>query len=265
MSLFFKMLCVRSSESVSFRSMYIHSVIRQLPSTSVCFFFNDPAPTEIYPLSLHDALPILAVLLGEGQALGLLAADRALQLRRGLGPNVRLEPLEHGAAEPAPAVLRRDAHVRAPAILPAAEDAAVGHARLGDDGAGRVFRDQHEAVRLRVRRLETAREVDRLRPAGSRVAILELDAPFEVGRGGLANGKSGDHAASLVAVYRVRALAKSKNARSEPSTRSRPRVDSRAPSEKSSAVSKPSVRSPNPTASATTAVSSAPDRSGGRK
>src|SRR5256885_12121953 len=24
------------------------------------FFFNDPAPTEIYPLSLHDALPISA-------------------------------------------------------------------------------------------------------------------------------------------------------------------------------------------------------------
>src|SRR5688572_33486233 len=24
----------------------------------VCFFFNDPAPTEIYTLSLHDALPI---------------------------------------------------------------------------------------------------------------------------------------------------------------------------------------------------------------
>src|SRR5712692_11377145 len=23
-----------------------------------CFFFNDPAPTEIYTLSLHDALPI---------------------------------------------------------------------------------------------------------------------------------------------------------------------------------------------------------------
>src|SRR5260221_2614812 len=26
------------------------------------FFFNDPAPTEIYPLSLHDALPISAAL-----------------------------------------------------------------------------------------------------------------------------------------------------------------------------------------------------------
>src|SRR6202012_6187165 len=25
------------------------------------FFFNDTAPTEIYPLSLHDALPIYAV------------------------------------------------------------------------------------------------------------------------------------------------------------------------------------------------------------
>src|SRR4029079_6058463 len=25
---------------------------------SRCFFFNDPATTEIYPLSLHEALPI---------------------------------------------------------------------------------------------------------------------------------------------------------------------------------------------------------------
>src|SRR5260370_30468530 len=30
-----------------------------MPSSSfLLFFFNDPAPTEIYPLSLHDALPI---------------------------------------------------------------------------------------------------------------------------------------------------------------------------------------------------------------
>src|SRR6266566_6424599 len=27
-------------------------------SVSTFFFFNDTAPTEIYPLSLHDALPI---------------------------------------------------------------------------------------------------------------------------------------------------------------------------------------------------------------
>ena len=30
-----------------------------------CFFFNDPATTEIYTLSLHDALPIYAVHKGE--------------------------------------------------------------------------------------------------------------------------------------------------------------------------------------------------------
>src|SRR5437868_14067955 len=28
------------------------------PHCSLLFFFNDPAPTEIYTLSLHDALPI---------------------------------------------------------------------------------------------------------------------------------------------------------------------------------------------------------------
>src|SRR3989449_6192213 len=31
-----------------------------LPRLSVFFFFNDTATTEIYTLSLHDALPILA-------------------------------------------------------------------------------------------------------------------------------------------------------------------------------------------------------------
>src|SRR5437773_6933343 len=30
------------------------------PLVSVFFFFNDTAPTEIYTLSLHDALPIFA-------------------------------------------------------------------------------------------------------------------------------------------------------------------------------------------------------------
>src|ERR1043165_7094679 len=31
-----------------------HVALSRMPS----FFFNDPAPTELYPLSLHDALPI---------------------------------------------------------------------------------------------------------------------------------------------------------------------------------------------------------------
>src|SRR5258708_18339327 len=35
------------------------------PSVSVFFFFNDTAPTEIYPLPLHDALPISAAISSE--------------------------------------------------------------------------------------------------------------------------------------------------------------------------------------------------------
>src|SRR2546429_6644500 len=48
------------------------------------FFFNDTATTEIYTLSLHDALPIYVVvhrILGDGQLVVLL--DPALFLDRG--------------------------------------------------------------------------------------------------------------------------------------------------------------------------------------
>src|SRR5260370_18549513 len=48
------------------------------------FFFNDTATTEIYTLSLHDALPISAP-----DALGILVAKRSTRQR-----NVRL--LAHG-------------------------------------------------------------------------------------------------------------------------------------------------------------------------
>src|SRR6266853_3348705 len=34
----------------------------------IFFFFNDPATTEIYTLSLHDALPIYPLLAGRGAA-----------------------------------------------------------------------------------------------------------------------------------------------------------------------------------------------------
>ena len=36
----------------------------------LCFFFNDTATTEIYTLSLHDALPILPFLADETGLLG---------------------------------------------------------------------------------------------------------------------------------------------------------------------------------------------------
>src|SRR2546422_9160151 len=51
------------------------------------FFFNDTAPTEIYPLSLHDALPIWHPLRP-----AVPAADR-LRSRRGRGRAARGEPL----------------------------------------------------------------------------------------------------------------------------------------------------------------------------
>src|SRR5688572_32396192 len=43
------------------------------------FFFNDTAPTEIYTLSLHDALPIYAEVRGDG---GASAAARAARCAR---------------------------------------------------------------------------------------------------------------------------------------------------------------------------------------
>src|SRR5438874_8670215 len=56
------------------------------------FFFNATATTEIYTLSLHDALPIYALRLPEGAAHDLRAPEvrrvRALQDRGRVGPDV---------------------------------------------------------------------------------------------------------------------------------------------------------------------------------
>src|SRR5437588_11490426 len=38
--------------------VYVHFTSLCIYIISFSFFFNDPAPTEIYTLSLHDALPI---------------------------------------------------------------------------------------------------------------------------------------------------------------------------------------------------------------
>src|SRR5438477_10308015 len=40
---------------------YYYSVLYVPSSSFLFFFFNDPATTEIYTLSLHDALPIFSV------------------------------------------------------------------------------------------------------------------------------------------------------------------------------------------------------------
>src|SRR5438445_13733083 len=55
--------------------------IFDVPAVSLCFFFFffiDPAPTEIYTLSLHDALPILRRYLVDARA----ADEHVARVRR---------------------------------------------------------------------------------------------------------------------------------------------------------------------------------------
>src|SRR2546425_4542155 len=54
-----------------------------MPPLSLCFFFNDTATTEIYTLSLHDALPILR--LAETVA-RVRHRERSIGIRRHLDP-----------------------------------------------------------------------------------------------------------------------------------------------------------------------------------
>src|SRR5690554_7033509 len=44
----------------------LHIYLSYSCSVFLFFFFTDPAPTEIYTLSLHDALPISACVCGRG-------------------------------------------------------------------------------------------------------------------------------------------------------------------------------------------------------
>src|SRR2546430_17076779 len=62
------------SPHVGFTSLSIFFYICN-PSISLFFFFNDTATTEIYTLSLHDALPIFAR--GWAMSAGNLAASVA--------------------------------------------------------------------------------------------------------------------------------------------------------------------------------------------
>src|SRR2546430_12990018 len=72
-------------------------------STSYFFFFNDTATTEIYTLSLHDALPIYARLHGEVHHLADLARVR---LREGAAEDGEILGVDEGR----PAVDRSEEH-----------------------------------------------------------------------------------------------------------------------------------------------------------
>src|SRR5436190_24350208 len=56
------------------------------------FLFNDPAHTQIYTLSLHDALPILIFLQKEHQPVGQLYPLRLLRMKWPQGRNWNLLP-----------------------------------------------------------------------------------------------------------------------------------------------------------------------------
>src|SRR2546430_570797 len=55
---------------------------------TIIFIFNDPATTEIYTLSLHDALPISHVLCERPLALTLAGVERVLQASERYGRRV---------------------------------------------------------------------------------------------------------------------------------------------------------------------------------
>src|SRR5437764_12437497 len=65
-------------------SLCAHSSDRLLHNAVLFFFFNDTATTEIYTLSLHDALPILGLIEGRADASFDLGLTRLrAQLREG--------------------------------------------------------------------------------------------------------------------------------------------------------------------------------------
>src|SRR6516162_11834817 len=73
------------------RSNFDPALNFMMASRSTSFFFNDPATTKIYTLSLHDALPILPPLVFTGPPI-CTAAPPAGSL---VAPVIRLRSEEH--------------------------------------------------------------------------------------------------------------------------------------------------------------------------
>src|SRR5690349_24850968 len=61
------MYAILAPSSLLYFHYYLYFIVLHLPSLFSLFFFNDTATTEIYTLSLHDALPIYPA--GAGRAL----------------------------------------------------------------------------------------------------------------------------------------------------------------------------------------------------
>src|SRR2546421_12236748 len=76
---------------------------------SFFFFFNDPAPPEIYPLPLHDALPIYEVELPELVAALASALRASVTVEDTDGRVLASAPAEGYCPPPAPAARRAGA------------------------------------------------------------------------------------------------------------------------------------------------------------
>src|SRR5207248_9973925 len=86
--------CARLDSPVPLFVLYLSSLSVQRILFSSFFFFNDPATTEIYTLSLHDALPICrAALGGSRKSFAEGACGGARKLERVELTAQRLEPV----------------------------------------------------------------------------------------------------------------------------------------------------------------------------
>src|SRR2546430_15516677 len=77
-------VCVSARDFISFVYFYFNF-------PAIFFFFNDTATTEIYTLSLHDALPICVVPLTQNQIVRVVAGNGANWKFVGLGWRNRSE------------------------------------------------------------------------------------------------------------------------------------------------------------------------------
>src|SRR5258707_10902013 len=83
-------------------------ILRHTSYSLIFFFFNDPATTEIYTLSLHDALPITTEIFpGTPGGIGRLIQQTALALEHAGRPPVLLLDVPDAAADTFRAYARR--------------------------------------------------------------------------------------------------------------------------------------------------------------
>src|SRR2546430_6692465 len=104
--------------------MSLRGISRHLP-VSLFFFFNDTATTEIYTLSLHDALPIFAQWRGVRQ----LRTHRRRSLRRG-DHELRAAQLVHDRSEEHTSELQSQSNIVCRLLLEKKKSDAIRHCRL---------------------------------------------------------------------------------------------------------------------------------------